>query len=87
MVSTFCSSRHASNILRNFYELGDQRTPYILLDRNFPHLAANFVGIDDFRAGQLATEHLIQSGKKRIAHIAGKGIQPSKERLRGYKGT
>jgi LacI family transcriptional regulator len=73
--------------LKNFYELGDQRTPYILLDRNFPHLDANFVGIDDFRAGELATEHLIQSGKKRIAHIAGKGIQPSKERLRGYKTT
>jgi LacI family transcriptional regulator len=42
--------------LKNFYELGDQRTPYILLDRNFPHLDANFVGIDDFRAGELATE-------------------------------
>ena len=71
--------------LKNFYELGDQRTPYILVDRNFPHLAANFVGIDDFRAGELATKHLIQSGKRRIAHIAGSGIQPSKERLRGYR--
>jgi LacI family transcriptional regulator len=71
--------------LRNFYELGDQRTPYILVDRNVPHLAANFVGIDDFRAGEMATEHLIESGKKRVAHIAGKEIQPSKERLRGYK--
>ncbi len=71
--------------LKNFYELGDQRTPYILVDRNFPHLAANFVGIDDFRAGELAVNHLIQTGKKRIAHIAGRGIQPSKERLRGYR--
>jgi LacI family transcriptional regulator len=71
--------------LKNFYELGDQRTPYILLDRNFPHLSANFVGIDDFRAGELATKHLIECGKRRIAHIAGKGIQPSKERLRGYR--
>ena len=71
--------------LKNFYELGDQRTPYILVDRNFPHLDANFVGIDDFRAGELATEHLIQCGKKRIAHISGKRIHTSKERLRGYK--
>ena len=30
--------------LRNFYELGDARTPYLLFDRNFPHLAAHFVG-------------------------------------------
>ena len=30
--------------LRNFYELGDERTPYLLFDRDFPHLAAHFVG-------------------------------------------
>ena len=35
--------------LRNFYDLGDQRTPYLLFDRNFPHLAAHFVGSDDAR--------------------------------------
>ena len=33
--------------LRNFYELGDVRTPYLLFDRNFPHLAAHFVGSDE----------------------------------------
>lgn len=71
--------------LKNFYEIGDQRTPFILVDRNFPHLAANFIGIDDFRAGEMATEHLIQTGKRRIAHIAGKPIHPSTERLRGYR--
>lgn len=71
--------------LKNFYELGDLSTPFILVDRNFPHLAANFIGIDDFRAGELATEHLIATGKRRIAHIAGKPIHPSTERLRGYR--
>lgn len=73
------------NNLRNFYDLDDQRTPYILLDRNFPHLNANFVGIDDFRAGEVATEHLIELGKKRIAHIGGKRIHPSMERARGFR--
>ncbi len=71
--------------LKNVYGAEDERTPYILLDRNFPHLEANFVGIDDFRAGELATEHLIELGRKRIAHIAGKGIGPSRERTRGYR--
>lgn len=71
--------------LKNLYEIKDQRTPYILLDRNFPQLEANFVGMDDFRAGEMATEHLIELGRKRIAHIAGKAIYPSLERTRGYK--
>lgn len=66
-------------------ELENQRTPYVLLDRNFPQMAANFVGTDNFRAGELATEHLIDLGKKRIAHIGGKRIDPSLERLRGYR--
>jgi LacI family transcriptional regulator len=71
--------------LRNFYELGDDRTPYLLFDRNFPHLAAHFVGSDDVLVGEMATNHLIEIGRKRIAHIGGKNSSPSFDRLRGYK--
>ncbi len=71
--------------LRNFYELGDNRTPYILFDRNFPHLAAHFVGSDDVQVGEMATKHLIEIGRKRIAHIAGKNTSPAFDRLQGYK--
>jgi LacI family transcriptional regulator len=71
--------------LRNFYELGDDRTPYILFDRNFPHLAAHFVGSDDVLVGEMATNHLIEIGRKRIAHIGGRNSSPSFDRLRGYK--
>jgi LacI family transcriptional regulator len=71
--------------LRNFYELGDTRTPYLLFDRNFPHLAANFVGTDDVKVGELATKHLIEIGRKRIAHIGGQNTSPSLDRLRGYR--
>jgi len=71
--------------LRNFYELGDDRTPYLLFDRNFPHLAAHFVGSDDVLVGEMATNHLIEIGRKRIAHIGGKNSSPSLDRLRGYK--
>src|SRR5712664_404848 len=70
--------------LRNFYELGDARTPYLLFDRNFPHLAAHFVGTDDVKVGEMATRHLLEIGKKRIAHIAGHGTSPAYDRLRGY---
>jgi LacI family transcriptional regulator len=71
--------------LRNFYELGDERTPYLLFDRNFPHLAAHFVGTDDVQVGEMASRHLIEIGRKNIAHIGGKNTSPSFDRLRGYR--
>lgn len=71
--------------LRNFYELGDERTPYLLFDRNFPHLAAHFVGSNDLMVGEMATDHLIGLGRKRIAHIAGRNTSPSFDRLRGFR--
>jgi LacI family transcriptional regulator len=71
--------------LRNFYELGDDRTPYLLFDRNFPHLAAHFVGSDDVQVGEMATRHLIDIGRKHIAHIGSKNTSPAFDRLRGYK--
>lgn len=73
--------------LRNFYDLGQNQTPYILFDRNFPHLAANFVGSDDVLVGRMATGHLIELGRKRIAHIGGRNSSPSIDRLRGYRDT
>ncbi len=71
--------------LRNFYELGDDRTPYLLFDRNFPHLAAHFVGSDDVQVGEMATRHLIDIDRKHIAHIGSKNTSPAFDRLRGYK--
>jgi LacI family transcriptional regulator len=70
--------------LRNFYDLGE-KTPYILFDRNFAHLAAHFVGSNDVRVGEIATEHLIGLGRTRIAHIGGKNTSPSFDRLRGFR--
>lgn len=71
--------------LHGFYGIEDQRTPFILIDRDFPRLRAHFVGTDDYAAGLLATRHLISTGKRRIAHIAGPELSPGSDRLRGYK--
>jgi LacI family transcriptional regulator len=70
--------------LHDFYEQGDEHTPYLLFDRNFPHLAAHFVGTDDVQVGEIATQHLIDLGRKRIAHIGGKNTSPAVDRLHGY---
>jgi len=65
--------------------LGAESTPLLLIDRRFPSLATNFVGSDDVMVGELATRHLVEIGRKRIAHIGGKGISPSVDRLQGYR--
>ena len=65
--------------------LAEQTEPYVLIDRNFSKVRSNFVGTDDVRAGQIATEHLIQIGCRRIAHISGRNNSTGVGRLEGYK--
>ena len=68
-----------------FRRVEEARIPYILLDRNFAGLPANFVGVDDVRVGTMATEHLIEIGCRNIAHIGGRRISTASGRLLGYK--
>src|SRR5207253_9960928 len=68
-----------------FFRIEKQQTPYVLIDRAMPGLAANFVGVDDEAVGLLATKHLIEIGCKRIAHIRGPETSPGIRRMEGYK--
>lgn len=68
-----------------FEKLDKQRQPYILIDRKVPGLNANFVGIDDEQAGLIATKHLFEIGRRRIAHIAGRINSTGQGRLEGYR--
>lgn len=67
-----------------FHYIDDQKTPYVLIDRYFTGLAANFVGVDDMAVGTLATEHLIQQGCRHVAHIRGPEVSTALGRLAGY---
>jgi LacI family transcriptional regulator len=58
--------------------------PLVLIDRRFAGLDTNYVGIDDEAVGSIATEHLIQIGCKRIAHLRGPENSPGIGRLKGY---
>jgi LacI family transcriptional regulator len=60
-------------------------TPLVLLDRQVPIANAHFVGVNDLRVGQLATEHLISIGCKRIAHLRGPANAVGEKRFEGYK--
>ncbi len=70
-----------------FQRIERENTPYILIDRSFEGLSANFVGVDDEAVAVLATQHLIDIGCKRIAHIRGPETSPGVRRLRGYQRT
>lgn len=63
------------------------KTPYVLIDRQVSGLKANFVGSRNEEIGRLATEHLIEQGCHRIAHLAGPRLSTSAGRLQGYRLT
>jgi LacI family transcriptional regulator, galactose operon repressor len=68
-----------------FFRIEKQGTPYVLIDRSFRGLSANFVGVDDEAVGFLATKHLVDVGCRQIAHIRGPENSPGLQRLEGYK--
>lgn len=60
-------------------------TPFILMSRYFQDLEANYVVIDDYRGGFIATESLIRKGFRRIATLSGPThISSGYERYAGY---
>jgi len=61
--------------------------PYVLIDRMPAGAKVNYVGARDEEIGTLATEHLIEQGCRRIAHLRGEDTTNSMGRLRGYRDT
>jgi len=73
--------------VESFRRIEEQQVPYVLIDRQFSGLAANFIGVDDEAVGALATEHLLQQGCTNIAHIRGPEVSTALGRLEGYRST
>jgi LacI family transcriptional regulator len=71
--------------LKVFHSLERAGLPYVLIDRTIAGIAANYVGVKDEEVGRMATEHLIATGAKRIAHLHGPAISTGRGRLRGYR--
>jgi len=70
-----------------YSKLDRLRQPYVMIDRPFSNLdRSNYVSVDNVRAAEIATAHLIQLGRRRIAHITGMmTISDAHDRLTGYK--
>jgi len=73
-----------SNV-EQFARMDSRAQPYVLIDRDLPGLEANFVGINDEKAGWLATEHLFSMGCTRVAHIRGQDNSTGIGRFDGYR--
>ncbi|MBX3239287.1 MAG: LacI family DNA-binding transcriptional regulator [Chitinophagaceae bacterium] len=59
--------------------------PLIYIDREYEGFATGSVTIDDYDGAFAAVEHLIQTGRKRIAHLRGpNGMALAEQRFRGY---
>lgn len=71
--------------VESFRRIESWKRPYVLLDRCFEGLTANFIGVDNEKVGDMATEHLISVGCRRIAHTRGPEISPAVGRLAGYR--
>lgn len=76
------SCQESSESLR---KIGEAGVPLVLIDRKFRGFDSNFVGVDDYQAGELATEHLIAQGCRRIAHIRGPVNSVGNHRAEGYR--
>ena len=69
----------------HFINLQESGIPLVFFDRIAPDINADQVIIDDMEASYKATRHLIETGRKRIAHFAGpQGLIIGRDRLQGY---
>ncbi len=63
-----------------------QNIPIVVIDRAFEHENVSNVVLNNYRAGCMAAEHLLELGHKRIACITGSlKITLCRERLRGFQ--
>ena len=67
--------------------LVDEKFPFVLLFSTIKSGPISAVGIDNYRGGYLATEHLVSLGHKRIGMVAGKFTMTDRSfhRWHGYK--
>ena len=74
-----------TNSFDHLIELQEGGIPLVFFDRIAPEINADQVIIDDMEASYKATRHLIETGRKRIAHFAGpQSLVIGRERLQGY---
>ncbi len=82
LISLSSSTSDMSHLI----ELQQKKLPIVLFDRVSPELDSPSITADNFGGAFAATEHLIQTGRRRIAHLTIPAhISITQERLAGYR--
>jgi LacI family transcriptional regulator len=80
------ASAHGSGTTGLLQQLTKQGTTLVMIDRDdHPSVKCHRVLTDDERVGQLATSHLLELGRRAIAHIGGPAIVHAKRREKGWR--
>ncbi|MGD9930439.1 MAG: LacI family DNA-binding transcriptional regulator [Mangrovibacterium sp.] len=75
-----------TNEFDHFQLFTNKNIPLVFFDRVVPELEAHKIVVDDFAVGFKATQHLIDQGYRRIAHLAGPTVLNTyHDRMEGYK--
>ena len=80
------ASAHGSGTTELLLQLTRQGTTLVMIDRDdHPSVKCHRVLTDDERVGQLATSHLLDVGRRAIAHIGGPNVVHAKRREKGWR--
>jgi LacI family transcriptional regulator, galactose operon repressor len=80
------ASTHGSGTTELLQQLTRQGTTIVMIDRDdHPSVKCHRVLTDDERVGVLATSHLLDLGRRAIAHIGGPAIVHAKRREKGWR--
>jgi LacI family transcriptional regulator len=79
------ASAQPAGKLKLFSRMAEEKVPFVLIDRMIRGVKASFAGTDDEQVGRMATEHLIEQGCRRIAHLRGNASTTGSGRFAGYK--
>jgi LacI family transcriptional regulator len=82
------ASANASGNTDMLLQLTRQKTSLVMIDRDdHPSVKCHRVLTDDEQVGALATAHLLDVGRRAIAHIAGPAIVHARRREKGWRDT
>lgn len=74
-----------TNEFEHFELFTSKNIPLVFFDRVAPEFETNKIVVDDFAVGYTATQHLIDQGYRRIAHLAGPTVLNTyHDRMEGY---
>ncbi len=82
LIVASAQAREGAGLFDNIRKRG---VPLVFIDRQVAGARGSFVGVDNEAIGRLATNHLVEQGCRRIAHLRGPVLGIAIARLKGYR--